>query len=207
MPRVVDHAGRRQDLAAALWRVVRDGGIQQVSVRSVAAAAGTSPSALRHYFRTQDELLGFALQAMVARVRDRVLPMLPELHGRDGALRLIEELLPMDRQRRDEVAVYLAFLGRSVADPGLTAIRDDAEAQSRTAVVRAVELLAAGGGLGPGRDAGAEADRLYPLVDGLALHGALWPDRYPPAHLHAVLETHLAELATAVTGPGPRPAR
>ena len=199
MPRVVDHAVRRQDLAAALWRVVRDGGIQQVSVRTVAAAAGTSPSALRHYFRTQDELLGFALQAMIARVRERVVPMLPELHGRDGALRLLEQLLPMDPARRDEVAVYLAFLGRSVADPGLAAIRDDAEAQSRLAVLRAVELLAADGALGPGREVSAETDRLYPLVDGLAVHGALWPDRYPPAHLHAVLQEQLTELA----GPAP----
>jgi AcrR family transcriptional regulator len=195
VPRVVDHALRRQDLAAALWRVVRDQGIQQASVRSVAAAAGTSPSALRHYFRTQDELLGFALQAMVARVRSRVDPMLPTLHGRDGAQRLLEQLLPMDAERRDEVAVYLAFLGRSLADPGLTAIRDDAEAQSQAAVRRAVELVAEAGALGPGRDVAAETDRCYPMVDGLALHGTLWPDRYPPPHLRAVLEAHLEELA------------
>jgi AcrR family transcriptional regulator len=197
VPRVVDHAVRRQDLAAALWRVVRDEGIQHVSVRSVAAAAGTSPSALRHYFGSQDELLGFALQAMVTRVRDRILPMLPTLSGRDGARRLLEQLLPMDADRRDEVAVYVAFLGRSLADPELTAIRDDAETQSRAAVRRAVQLLADGAALGPGRDPEVETGRLYPLVDGLALHGALWPDRYPLAHLRSVLEAHLDELAAA----------
>ena len=197
MPRVVDHAVRRQDLAAALWRVVRDEGIQHVSVRSVAAAAGTSPSALRHYFGSQDELLGFALQAMVTRVRDRILPMLPTLSGRDGARSLLEQLLPMDADRRDEVAVYVAFLGRSLADLELTAIRDDAETQSRAAVRRAVELLADGAALGPGRDPEVETGRLYPLVDGLALHGALWPDRYPLAHLRSVLEAHLDELAAA----------
>lgn len=195
MPRVVDHAVRRQDLAAALWRVVRDDGIHQVSVRSVAAAAGTSPSALRHYFATQDDLLGFALETMIGRVRQRLDPVLPTLRGRDGALRLLEELLPMDAERRDELAVYIAFLGRAHADPRLTAIRDDAEAQSRSAVRYAVGLLADAGLLGAGRDAGAETDRLYPLVDGLALHGALWPDRYPPAHLGAVLRRHLDELA------------
>lgn len=195
MPRVVDHAVRRQDLAAALWRVVRDDGIHQVSVRSVATAAGTSPSALRHYFATQDELLGFALQTMLGRVRQRLDPVLPGLRGRDGALRLLEELLPMDAERRDELAVYIAFLGRSHADSRLRAIRDDAEAQSRSAVRYAVGLVADAGLLGPGRDAGAETDRLYPLVDGLALHGALWPDRYPPAHLRAVLRRHLDEVA------------
>jgi AcrR family transcriptional regulator len=195
VPRVVDHAVRRQDLAAALWRVVRDDGIHQVSVRTVATAAGTSPSALRHYFATQDELLGFALQTMIGRVRQRLEPVLPTLRGRDGALHLLEELLPMDAERRDELAVYIAFLGRAHADPGLTAIRDDAEAQSRSAVRYATGLLVDAGQLGAGRDVEAETDRLYPLVDGLALHGALWPDRYPPAHLRTVLRQHLDELA------------
>lgn len=193
MPRVVDHAVRRQDLAAALWRVVRDEGIHQVSVRSVAAAAGTSPSALRHYFATQDELLGFALQAMIARVRARLDPVLPTLRGRDGALRLLAELLPLDAERRDEFAVYLAFIARAHADPRLAAIRDDAEAQSRDVVRHAVALLAEDG-IGAGRDPERETDRLYPMIDGLALHGALWPDRYPPAHLRAVLRAHLEEL-------------
>ena len=50
MPRVVDHAVRRQELAEALWRVVRRDGVHEVSVRTVADEAGTSPGALRHYF-------------------------------------------------------------------------------------------------------------------------------------------------------------
>lgn len=197
MPRQVDHAARRRELAEALWTVVRREGIHQVSVRSVAAAAGTSPSALRHYFATQDELLGFAMREMVERVRARLLPELPTLHGRDGALRILEELLPLDPERRDEVDVYLAFLNRSHADPALRAIRDDAEAQSRAAVRRAVTLLAEAGELGAGRAVEAEADRLYPLVDGLALHGSLWPERYPPAHLRSVLRAHLDQLTPA----------
>ena len=195
MPREVDHAVRRQDLAEALWRVVRRDGIHAVSVRTVAAEAGTSPSALRHYFSSQDELLGFALTAMVDRVRDRLGPVLPTLHGRDGAERILEELLPLDDQRRDEYAVYLAFIGRAQADPRLRAIRDDAEAQERAAIRRAVQLIADDGGLADGRDPEAETDRLYPLVDGLAMHGALFGHLYPPEHLRAVLAAHLDELA------------
>jgi AcrR family transcriptional regulator len=195
VPREVDHDVRRRDLAEALWRVVRRDGIHAVSVRTVAAEAGTSPSALRHYFASQDELLGFALTAMVERVRDRLLPVLADLRGRAGAERVLEEMLPLDRTRRDEYEVYLAFLGRALADPRLRAIRDDAEAQSRAAVRHAVQLLADSGGLAGDRDPEVETDRLYPLIDGLALHGALFPHRYPPAHLRRVLATHLDGLA------------
>jgi AcrR family transcriptional regulator len=71
VPRLVDHAARRQEIAEALWRVVRRDGVHEVSVRTVADEAGTSPGALRHYFASQDELLGFALRAVVDRAAAR----------------------------------------------------------------------------------------------------------------------------------------
>lgn len=200
VPRLVDHAARRSELAEALWRVVREQGIHQVSVRTVAARAGVSPSALRHYFTTQEELLGFALQSVVDRVAGRVLPQLPHLQGRSGAHAVLEELLPLDPDRRDEVEVYLAFNVRAHQDPALRAIRDDAEAASRRAVRHALRLLAEDGALGAGRDPETQTDQTYPLVDGLALHGTLWPDRYPPAHLRRALHAHLDQLAGPVPG-------
>ena len=195
MPRIVDHAERRAQLAEALWRVVRTQGIHQVSVRSVAAQAGTSPSALRHYFATQEELLGFALQSVVDRVSARLVPVLPQLRGRSGAVHILEQLLPLDADRRDEVEVYLAYNVRAHRDPALRAIRDQAEAASRLAVRHALLLLADDNALGAGQDPEALADQTYPLVDGLALHGTLWPDRYPSAHLRRALGDHLQQLS------------
>jgi AcrR family transcriptional regulator len=195
MPRIVDHAARRAELAEALWQVVRTQGIHQVSVRTVAALAGTSPSALRHYFATQEELLGFALQSVVARVSERLVPMLPTLRGKRGALHILEQLLPLDDDRREEVEVYLAFNVRAHRDPALRAIRDEAESASRLAVRHALQLLADDDALGAGQDPEALTGQTYPLVDGLALHGTLWPERYPPAHLRRALREHLRLLS------------
>lgn len=196
MPKIVDHDARREQIADALFQVVREHGIHTVSVRSVAAAAGTSPSALRHYFGTQDELLGFALQATVDRVRARLEPRLPDLSGRAGARTVLEQMLPLDATRRGETEVYIAFVTRAQADPALRAIRDRAEAASRRAVDVAVRMLVDSGELGAGRDPEAESQRTYALVDGLALHGTLWPRRHPTTRLQSVLDQHLDELGT-----------
>lgn len=150
---------------------------------------------MRHYFATQDELLGFGLQSVVARVEARLLPLLPSLAGRRGAAVILEQFLPLDEDRQAETEVYLAFIGRAQADPVLRRIRDEADSQARRAIRHAVSLLADDGGLGEGRDPGAEADRLYALLDGLAMHGALMSDRYPPGQLRQVLRAHLDELA------------
>lgn len=192
MPRQVDHAQRRDDIAAALWHVVRDEGIHSVSVRRVAAEAGTSPSALRHYFTTQDELMGFALNAVVERVRARLLPQLPGLQGLAGATTVLEQMLPLDADRRDETAVYLAFVLRADVDPTLRGIRDEAEAQSREAVRLAVRMVRPGAGV---RESETGTELTYALVDGLALHGTLWPERYPPDLLRRTLHAHLDRLA------------
>lgn len=197
MPKIVDHEQRRQELAEALWRVIGRHGIHQVSVRSVAAEAHTSAGALRHYFATQDELLGFALQTVVDRAGARLESLLPTLRGRTGATLILEQLLPLDADRRHEVEVYLAFVTRAGLDPRLRAIRDQAETATRAAVRHALHLLTEQGTLPSGSSLEAELDRTYPLLDGLALHGTLWPRRYPPAHVRRVLAAHLDRLTAS----------
>jgi hypothetical protein len=93
------------------------------------------------------------------------------------------------------VEVYLAFNVRAHRDPALRTIRDDAEMASRRAVRHALVLLADDGSLGAGQDPEALTDQTYPLVDGLALHGTLWPDRYPPTHLRRALRDHLSQVS------------
>lgn len=195
MPREVDHAARRRALAEALWRVVRRDGIHRISVRAVAAEAGTSPGALRHYFVSQDDLAAFALQAVVDRVRDRLVERLPTLEGRAAAVYLLEQLLPLDDERREETAIYLGFLGRPHGESRLREIRELAERSSHEAVAVALQMLAEAGCVHPTRSPEGEVDRLYALVDGLALHGTLAPERFPADHLRAVLEEHLSSLA------------
>lgn len=199
-------------LAEALFRVVRRDGIHAASVRTVAAEAGTAPSALRHYFATQDELLAFALRAVVDRAAARVHAAAAggaaATPARERAAAVLEQLLPLDGDRREEMEVYLAFATRAQTDPGLRRLRDDAEAATRSVVHLAVGLLGDAAGSDPER----VADRTYHLVDGLALHAALWPQRYPAEHQRAVLAAHLADLAgpdldsTDLLRPGRSPA-
>nr|WP_285783096.1 TetR family transcriptional regulator C-terminal domain-containing protein [Microbispora sp. NBRC 16548] len=63
---------RREEIAEALWRVVRRDGVGAATVRSIAAEAGWSPGALRHYFSTRAELLAFAMEHVITRVRARI---------------------------------------------------------------------------------------------------------------------------------------
>lgn len=118
MPKIVDHATRREEIAEALWRVVRRDGIRAASVRTVAAEAGWSAGAVRYYFPDQDGLLSFAMDLVSRRVTERIGAI--EAKGSVPAivLRYLDEVLPLDAERRAEFDIWLAFMAQAQAESG-----------------------------------------------------------------------------------------
>jgi AcrR family transcriptional regulator len=187
MPKQVDHVQRREELAAALWRLVMREGIEAASIRRVATEAGWSSGSLRHYFETQSDLLAFAMELVARRVAARVAALTERADVREQAEQVLRELLPLDAERRAEMQVWLAFTMRAVVDPALRPLRDDAQRQLR-------ELChGVAAALRPGDD-GLEGARLHALVDGLALHAVVAPDDLTPERQTAILAAHLDAL-------------
>ena len=190
MPKSVDHDQRRRELAEAVWRVIRRTGVDGASVRAAAHEAGWSAGALRHYFRTQSELLDFAIDLAAERISQRVGALELADDPRGAVEQLLSELLPLDDERRAENELWLAFTARALIDPELRARHAEIDAALRAAALRAVEML----GLPAGRERALEAERLHALLDGLALHAAMRPKRMPPQRIIAVLRRHLDQL-------------
>jgi AcrR family transcriptional regulator len=194
VPKLVDHEQRRRELGAAVWRVIRSRGVDGASIRTVAHEAGWSPGALRHYFSTQSELLSFAMQMVVERIEARVAALEPPADPRGAVEQRLHELLPLDEERRAENEVWLAFAGRALVDPQLRARHEEVDEELRRACLGALQELGSGGRLRPGLDLELEAERLHGLLDGLALHTAMRPERMSPERIRLVLARHLDSL-------------
>ncbi|BDZ39437.1 TetR/AcrR family transcriptional regulator [Microbacterium suwonense] len=72
MPKVVDHAERRAQIAEALLAVIGREGLAGVSLRRVAAEAGVTAGMVQHYFASKDEMVSFAMQSAGARYEARI---------------------------------------------------------------------------------------------------------------------------------------
>ncbi len=194
MPRKIDPERRRAELAEAVWTVIRRDGLQRASVRNVAREAGLSMGSLRHYFATQAELLCFAMQLVGERARARVRSIEPADNPRETAERLLQELVPLDEERRAEAEVWLAFTGHALVDPEQRAIHRRIHDELNGACASAITLLT-DAGLAPGNlDVALEAARLHAILDGLAVHAVMRPERMPPARITAVIARHLDTL-------------
>lgn len=193
MPKVVDHELRREEIADALWRVVRRDGFAVASVRTVAAEAGLSTGALRHYFSTQGELTAFAMASLMERARARIARVGATVVDLAGLERLVEEVLPLDAQRLAESEVWLAMAAAARTDDALRVLADEAHRALRALCDSIVRAIAAD--TGAELDLVLETDRLHALVDGLAVHGTIYPRLMPRTRTRAAVRAHLAELA------------
>lgn len=172
MPKVVNPDERRRELAEAVWRVIRRGGLAEASVRTVAREADLSTGSLRHYFASQSELLVFAMRLVMERIEARVAAVDRPDDPREAATAVLTELLPLDRERQVERAGSPSP-AQAPVQPELRGLR----AETYTALWETCErwmrrLLPA--------DAAAEnldleAHRLFGLLDGLAVHAGREP--------------------------------
>ena len=193
MPKLIDQDSRRHEIAHAVWRIVVRDGVSAVSIRDVAAEAGLAVGSVRHVFATKAELLEYSMALVHQRTRERVSAHFAIKDRRKFAEAVLAELLPLDDQRRMEMAVNTAVVAESPSHPALRRVALDAQQAVADACAAVLTRLRDDGFIDA--DLAFETERLHALVDGLALH-ALTAERKDlrPKAILAVLRKHLADL-------------
>jgi AcrR family transcriptional regulator len=194
LPRVVDHDERRREIAAAMWRIILRDGMGAVTVRALAAEAGRSVGAVRHYYKSQDDLILFSVGEMLVSIARRMATLDLRDPAGPALQQFIEEMLPLNPQRKAEAQVWFALLTRRVASPEVATRANDLDLVVRNAIQQVLIRLRVAGLLAGDRDLDIEAVRLHALIDGLALHGISEPPLDSASKIQAAIRTHIADL-------------
>ncbi|MCR3753211.1 TetR/AcrR family transcriptional regulator [Lentzea californiensis] len=181
MARTADHDSRRRQVADALLRTVAAHGVAGTKLVTVADEAGVSVGLVQSYFRSKTQLLRFAVESLLGRINDRLDGIEVRQPLRGTLQQLAETLLPLDDQRRDEAAVWLAFLPGTLTDPELKQLHDDAVDRQITGLVQGFAGAQKLGELPESLDPLQEALTLTAFVDGLANHMLTQPQHFGPA--------------------------
>jgi AcrR family transcriptional regulator len=191
VPKQVDHDQRRRELSSAVWQVVSEHGLDGLTLREVATAAGCTTGRVAHYFQHKNALLTHARDVMHRRMAARIdaLPEQPDARTRLRAVVL--EGLPLDADRRLGSTVWAHFLLAARTDTALLAehtVRHESWVRRLTGLLRdaytemSVTVPA---------DLDLRVRGLVACIDGLALCAVATPDSYPPDLLERVLDTQL----------------
>ena len=204
VPRLIDHDERDRQIGDAAWRVLTRDGLVAFSVRNVAEEAGIATASLRRAYPTQDALRVACLRRAAARVQERMdavfadpsLPA-PEVDPLPLVTRCLEQLLPLDDERRTETEVFLTLGSVALTDDGVRAAWDEADRAVRSACASLLALLTppgTAGGAGAAAVDERRVARLHALLDGLALHLAHRPRRDDAGWARELLVEELTRL-------------
>lgn len=165
MPKIVDHAARRTEIVHGLWQVIYTCGINAVTFRSVAGAAGISIGRVQHYFPSREGLILEGCRQLVASA---------DLGGSDDAKDRVAELteflhafIPSGEAMRMGASVWFTYVAKAVGDPDIAEIVVANDRRTEEAAVERVERARAQSGESvlPAADVAA---RIVALAKGLA---------------------------------------
>lgn len=189
MPKIVDHEKRKKQIAEATWTIIVKKGIEGATVRAIAAEAGVSLGSLRHYFSSQEELLLYAMDLVKERVSIRINRLLQSEDSPEQiSIRILLELIPYDAESQTEMSVWFHFVMNSLPHA------QEEEDGIREGIERIMTGLFEGRLLKKEVDVNLEIERLYALVDGLALHAMLHPKRLSKEKIKKVIVHHMNTL-------------
>jgi TetR/AcrR family transcriptional regulator, transcriptional repressor of bet genes len=119
MPKIVDHAERREQIALVACRAVAQYGFEQATIVRIARQAGYTTGMVAHYFDSKQDIIVAALRLILRRIEQR---LSPQAQGQPELLAILTEALPVDETRFIECAFYIAFWGQVPADKRLKRI-------------------------------------------------------------------------------------
>lgn len=192
MPKIVDHEKRREQIAEAMWRVILDKGMKGATVRNIAEEAGLSLGALRHYFSNQDDLLVYAMTLVQERATARIESVVTQdLSPKEMVIAVLLEIVPVNAETRAEMEVWFAFMAHIQHRKDTLNIPEDMILEG---VQKLIDHLAASGALKEGLDLEMEVERLYSLIDGIAIHAFFEPERLKSERVIATIRYHIDSI-------------
>ena len=191
MPKVVDHAERRRELVEAIWKVIAEDGIESLTMRRVASAAGCTTGRISHYFNNREELLSSALSAAHDKAEGRMIAIAKTALPARERLKLVAyEGLPLDAARLREWKVWIVFWAAATSSSSLS---DHNKARYRGWRNLLLRLFADIESLSKS-DSETHVDELLALIDGLGLRVALDPSASLRKLARKTIDEYVARL-------------
>jgi AcrR family transcriptional regulator len=194
MPKIVDHDERREFIARVSAEIIAEQGLEQATIREIAARTGFSKGIIEHYFDDKDHLIGMALDWVNERYSQREQRATA---GKQGLAALHARLccvLPLTREAQQEWKIRLRFWSLAAIHADLQAAQSQRLKATRQRFQRDIEQAQGLGEIHAEVDAVVTANRLAHLVSGVSCHALIAPGFYHKRYLKTVADEVVEEL-------------
>jgi AcrR family transcriptional regulator len=178
-----------------VWSVLAEQGLERLTVRAVATAAGCTTGLVMHRFPNRQALLLHARELLHRVTRARVEALEAAADSPRAALRaVLRQGMALDEQTRQEAIVWMGFLAAAVADDELIA---EHRRNNRAWRERVERLTADAAPEWPAGRVATVALALIAMTEGVAAYAAADPDAFPPSDQERMLDAALTAYGLA----------
>jgi AcrR family transcriptional regulator len=197
MPKIVDVDATRRRIIEATWIVITTEGIQSVSMRRVARAAGCTSGLITHYFADKDELVTSAYEMVLNEMIENAARQVARQHSvREKLWAAVEAIEPTTSRLQKLTIVLMNFWAQAAFNRGFAARCRQDYKRWRALISAIVQAGIEAGELRAETDVRSLTDTITLISDGLSVGMTLTPSRYSVQHrrtiLMAIVEPHLA---------------
>jgi AcrR family transcriptional regulator len=197
MPKIVDHARRREEIAALTVRVIRTEGSASATIRRIATAGGFSIGVLGHYFKDKDDLVAFAFQWMAKQSFKDLDAAVAAAEPGLARLRAAMEFMVPAPGEASFMAVWVSLWDGALKNPALARVHRDYYARWRRHLRRHLGEAVRQGEIGPLYSSNDAVDLLSAVIDGLWIGVTFEPGRYPSRRRRELVTAALRDLLGA----------
>jgi AcrR family transcriptional regulator len=198
VPKLVDHDARRAEVVAAAWRTIQRHGLAGVTMRGIAAEAGSSTGLLNHYFADKNAVLQAALELTRKDWDDRLYkraeseePGLPALRA------VLEESLPFGEEGRIHWILWMSFWEAGIIDKSVRTVQEEGHKLWRALLKQHIRVGITNGEFRHDIDVRHEVDRLVITFLGIGVQSTLLGVERPRSDVMRFLDDAIGVLRPA----------
>ncbi|WP_298787641.1 TetR/AcrR family transcriptional regulator [uncultured Marinococcus sp.] len=179
MPKLIDHEKKKEQIVEYTWQSIVNSGAKGATVRSIAKLAEMTSGQIRYYFPTHSALLDAVMEKVNHKVAQRIQVIFGKenLTEKERVIQAILTVLPLDDDRYADMEVWMAFQ-YEIHEAGTNTMGDEI----RLLIQKSLQYLNEKQMLQEELPVELTVMRAHALVDGLALHKWLTPDRIDNEH-------------------------
>lgn len=193
------HKARRQKarerILAAAYRIVANGGFDEITLAGVGEAAGYSRALPAHYFGSKEELISALADSILAEHETYISHMSQGEGGLPTLLGSVKRLLDQPTDEPEAIRAFHAFMGHSLAKPMLANVARRVNADTLVRIVRLIRQGQERGQINKAINPETEARAIFGGIRGVITLWLVEPDGFPLAD---VRDAYLEQLKRAL---------
>ncbi|RPF50401.1 TetR/AcrR family transcriptional regulator [Aquisalibacillus elongatus] len=196
MPKIIDHAERKDQIVEAMFRIIHHSGFEKATLREIAKEAGLSLGSVQHFFPKQKDIYMFAIDVVYQRFEERMQQVVQDYQGGfENAVRMIKQIVSANtEEERMENDIWMKFSIMATMNPEYQEPKNKSREVDLNFAKDVLDTLYQEGHLKNSTSIKENANSLIIFIHGLVFESVIFRDLYDSDVIENEIRSYLRRV-------------